>query len=42
VATTSTGYLDRAIEGRQSQTRVRLPEGRRVVEAHASELPLES
>jgi hypothetical protein len=40
VVTTLIGYPDRAIEGRQSQTWVRFPEGWRVVEAHVSELPL--
>ncbi|GAA1311833.1 oxalurate catabolism protein HpxZ [Pseudonocardia xinjiangensis] len=40
VVTTLISYPDRAIEGRQSQTWVRLPEGWRVVEAHVSELPL--
>jgi hypothetical protein len=40
VVTTLIGYPDRAIEGRQSQTWVRLPEGWRIVEAHVSELPL--
>ncbi|MEN3269415.1 AtzH-like domain-containing protein [Pseudonocardia sp.] len=42
VVTTLIGYPDRAIEGRQSQTWVRLPEGWRIVEAHVSELPLGS
>jgi Protein of unknown function (DUF3225) len=41
VVTTLIGYSDRAIEGRQSQTWVRFPEGWRVVEAHVSELPLD-
>jgi Protein of unknown function (DUF3225) len=40
VVTTLIRYPDRAIEGRQSQTWVRFPEGWRVVEAHVSELPL--
>ncbi|MCU1665127.1 MAG: hypothetical protein QOI36_5403 [Pseudonocardiales bacterium] len=42
VVTTLIGYPDRGIEGRQSQTWVRLPEGWRIVEAHVSELPLRS
>jgi hypothetical protein len=42
VVTTLIGYPDRGIEGRQSQTWVRLPEGWRIVEAHVSELPLSS
>jgi hypothetical protein len=40
VVTTLIGYPDGAVEGRQSQTWVRFPEGWRVVEAHVSELPL--
>jgi ketosteroid isomerase-like protein len=40
VVTTLIRYPDRAIEGRQSQTWVRFPEGWRVVEAHVSELSL--
>jgi hypothetical protein len=42
VVTTLIHYPDRAIEGRQSQTWVRFPEGWRVIEAHVSELPLGS
>jgi hypothetical protein len=42
VVTTLIGYPDRGIEGRQSQTWVRLPEGWRIVDAHVSELPLRS
>jgi 1-carboxybiuret hydrolase subunit AtzH-like protein len=40
VVTTLFGYPGGAVEGRQSQTWVRLPEGWRIVAAHVSELPL--
>ena len=40
VVTTLFGYPDGAIEGRQSQTWVRLAEGWRIVAAHVSEVPL--
>ena len=40
VVTTLFGYPGGVIEGRQSQTWVRLPEGWRIVAAHVSELPL--
>ena len=40
VVTTLFGYASGAVEGRQSQTWVRLPEGWRIVAAHVSELPL--
>ena len=39
VVTTLFDYPDRAVEGRQSQTWVRLADGWRVVAAHVSELP---
>jgi hypothetical protein len=39
VVTTLFGYPDRAIEGRQSQTWVRLAKGWRIVAAHVSEVP---
>ena len=38
VVTTLFGYPDGAVEGRQSQTWVKLPEGWRIVAAHVSEL----
>ena len=40
VVTTLFGYPGGTVEGRQSQTWVRLPEGWRIVAAHVSELPL--
>ena len=40
VVTTLFGYPGGAVEGRQSQTWVRLPEGWRIVAAHVSEVPL--
>jgi hypothetical protein len=40
VVTTLFGYPGGVVEGRQSQTWVRLPEGWRIVAAHVSELPL--
>ncbi len=40
VVTTLFGYPGGAVEGRQSQTWVRLPEGWRIMAAHVSELPL--
>ena len=39
VVTTLFGYPGRAVEGRQSQTWVRFPEGWRIVAAHVSEVP---
>jgi hypothetical protein len=39
VVTTLFDYPDRAVEGRQSQTWVRLAEGWRIVAAHVAELP---
>jgi hypothetical protein len=39
VVTTLFGYPDGAVEGRQSQTWVRLAEGWRIVAAHVSEVP---
>lgn len=39
VVTTLFGYPDGAVEGRQSQTWVRLDEGWRIVAAHVSEIP---
>lgn len=40
VVTTLFSYPDRAVEGRQSQTWIRLQNGWRIVAAHVSELPL--
>jgi Protein of unknown function (DUF3225) len=40
VVTTLFGYPGGVVEGRQSQTWVRLPDGWRIVAAHVSELPL--
>ena len=40
VVTTLFGYPDQPVEGRQSQTWVRLAEGWRIVAAHVSEVPL--
>jgi hypothetical protein len=41
IVTTLISYPGRAIEGRQTQTWVKLPEGWRVVSAHVSELPFD-
>jgi hypothetical protein len=39
VVSTRFTYPGRAVEGRQSQTWIRLPEGWRIVHAHVSEVP---
>ena len=39
VVTTLFGYPDGAVEGRQSQTWFRFPQGWRIVAAHVSEVP---